>query len=67
MSRAAMEFARCFFQQLDVVPIPDRGGKVVLHDGLFFAAPEAAHQQDASADAAAPQANAFVSGTHAEP
>ena len=37
-----VEFIHRIFQQLDVLPIPDRRREVVLDDGRLFAAPESA-------------------------
>src|SRR5947209_8880023 len=50
-----------------MVPVPDRGSEVVLHDGLFFTAPEAAGQKNASGDAGLAERNALLGRADTEP
>ena len=54
-------------EALDVFPLPNCGGQIVLEYELFVAPPEAGHQQDARRDSAVAQRQTFIRGSDAKP
>src|SRR3954470_14280024 len=64
---AFAEFFDRIFQQLDVLPIPDRGRQVMFDHCAFFAAPESTEQKDAAGYSRLSQPDPLIRAGHSEP